>query len=151
MTIQERLQKDMILAQKAADKNRLGAIRWIRDAVQKKAKEAKRDLTEEETAEVLGNLAKKYSDSIEQAKKGGRDDLALHEEAELKVLQEYLPAGLSREELVKLVEETISETGAKGPKDMGNVMKALKPKWAGRADGKTVSEIVKEKLTAKND
>ena len=147
MTIQERLLEDMKQAQKAGDKSRLSAIRWIRDAVQKRAKEERKDLTDDAVMEVLANLAKKYSDSIEQARKGGREDLVQHEESELKILQEYLPSPLSREELIKLVEATISETGAKGPKDMGNVMKALKPKWAGRADGKLVSEIVKDKLT----
>lgn len=148
MTIQERLLEDMKQAQKAGDKARLSAIRWIRDAIQKRVKEERKELSEDQVMDVLTNLAKKYKDTIEQARQGGREDLAQREETELKILQIYLPSPLSNEELIKLVEETISETGAKGPKDMGNVMKALKPKWAGRADGKAVSEIVKEKLTS---
>jgi len=148
LTIQERLLEDMKQAQKAGDKARLSAIRWIRDAIQKRVKEERKELSEDQVMDVLTNLAKKYKDTIEQARQGGREDLAQREETELKILQIYLPSPLSNEELIKLVEETISETGAKGPKDMGNVMKALKPKWAGRADGKAVSEIVKEKLTS---
>lgn len=147
MKIEDKLKEDMIKAQKGGDKARLSAIRWIRDALQKHAKEVNKELTDEEALEVLAGVAKKYRDSIEQARRGGREDLAQKEEFELKVLEEYMPKPLSREEIEKLVEETISETGAKSPKDMGAVMKALKPKWAGRADGKTVSDIVKEKLT----
>ncbi len=133
-------------AQKAGDKARLGAIRWIRDAIQKEAKESRKELTDDEVMVVLGKVAKKYRDSIEMAVKGGREDLAKHEQRELSVLEEYLPSQLTEEEILKLVEETISEKSAKGSKDMGSVMKALKPKWAGRADGKTVSEAVKKKL-----
>lgn len=135
-------------AMKAGDKTRLAAIRWFRDAVQKKAKEAMRELSEEEVTETLAALAKKYHDSIEQATQGGRAEIVNKEKLELEILEEYLPKPLSNEELSRIIEETISETGAKGPKDMGNVMKALKPKWAGRADGKTVSETVKQKLAS---
>lgn len=146
MKIEDRLKEDMIKAQKGRDKARLSAIRWIRDAIQKHAKEVKKELSDDEVLGVLSGLAKKYRDSIEQARKGGREGLVQKEEFELKVLEEYMPKPLSRAEIEKLVEETISETGAKGPKDMGAVMKALKPK-VGVTDGKTVSEIVKEKLT----
>lgn len=147
MKIEEKLKEEMIKAQKSGEKARLSAIRWIRDALQKHAKGLKKELTDEEALDVLSGLAKKYRDSIEQARKGGREDIAQKEEFELKVLEEYMPKPLSREEIEKLVEGTISEIGATGPNDMGAVMKALKPKWAGRADGKTVSDVVKEKLT----
>lgn len=144
---EERLVEDMNRAQKERDKLRLGAIRWMRDTLQKHAKETgKSSLDDTEAAEVLGKLAKKYRESIEQARQAGRVELAEKEEAELRVLEEYLPRQLSNAEIEEMVRETISEVGAKGPGDMGTVMKALKPKWAGRADGKTVSEIVKAKL-----
>jgi len=144
---EERLVEDMNRAQKEQDKLRLGAIRWMRDTLQKHAKEAgKSSLDDTEAAEVLGKLAKKYKESIEQARQAGRVELAEKEEAELRVLEEYLPKQLSNAEIEEMVRETISEVGAKGPGDMGAVMKALKPRWAGRADGKTVSEIVKAKL-----
>jgi len=146
-SVEKLLVEDMNRAQKERDKLRLGAIRWMRDTLQKHAKETgKSCLDDSEAAEVLGKLAKRYRESIEQARRAGRIELAEKEEAELRILEEYLPRPLSTDEIEGMVKEAISEVGAKGPKDMGAVMKALKPGWAGRADGKTVSEIVKTKL-----
>ncbi len=146
-SLEERLVEDMNRAQKEQDKLRLGAIRWMRDTLQKHAKESgKESLDDTEASEALGKLAKKYRESIEQAREAGRNELAEKEEAELRVLEEYLPKQLSAAEIEQMAKETIAEVGAKGPKDMGAVMKALKPKWAGKADGKTVSEVVKAKL-----
>lgn len=146
VTIQERLLADMTKAQKERNKLRLGAIRWIRDALQKRAKEVLRELDDNEAAEVLASVAKKYKDSIEQARNVGRMDIAEKEESELSVLEEYLPKALAEVEIEALVDEAIISTGAKGAKDMGAVMKVIKPKWSGRADGKLVSDIVKKKL-----
>jgi len=148
-SVQERLLADMKKAMKEQDKLRLGAIRWIRDALQKRAKDLGHELDETESSEVLASLVKRYTDSIEQAKNAARTDVLEKEEGELRVLEEYVPKQLTNSEIESLVEQTIAETEAKGPKDMGMVMKTIKPKWAGRADGKLVSEIVKTKLTAK--
>ena len=147
-SVQEQLLADMKKAMKEQDKLRLGAIRWIRDALQKRAKDVGHELDEAETSEVLASLVKKYADSIEQAQKAGRTDVMEKEQGELRVLEEYVPKQLTNAEIESLVEQTIAETQAKGPKDMGMVMKAIKPKWTGRADGRLVSEIVKAKLSA---
>jgi hypothetical protein len=96
---------------------------------------------------ILSTIAKQRNESIEMYKKGGRDDLVAKETAELAIVQSYLPKQLSDDELAKCVAEAIAETGAKGPADMGKVMKALMPKTQGRADGKKVSELVKNKLS----
>ena len=146
-SIQVRLLADMKKAQKERDKIRLGAIRWIRDALQKREKEAGKELEDADAAQVLASLAKKYRDSIEQAHGGNRPELAEKEENELKILEEYLPKSLTEAEIEAIVDEAIESTGAKGPKEMGVVMKTIKPKWTGRADGKLVSEIVKKKLS----
>jgi len=145
-SIQERLIEDMKKAQKERDKLRLGAVRWIRDAIQKRAKDVGHELDASEAAEVLTSLAKKYRESIEQARKGGREEMASKEESELSVLEQYLPKQLTKEEIEALIDEVIAATGAKGPKDMGVVMKSIKPKWSGRADGREVSEIARSKL-----
>ena len=149
-SVQERLLADMKKAMKEQNKLRLGAIRWIRDALQKRAKDVGHELDEAETAEVLASLVKRYADSIEQARNAGRTDVLEKEQGELRVLEEYMPKQLSNVEIESLVEQTIAETQATGAKDMGMVMKAIKPKWAGRADGRLVSEIVKTKLSAKS-
>eukprot|EP00879_Flechtneria_rotunda_P017090 GHRR01017898.1.p1 GENE.GHRR01017898.1~~GHRR01017898.1.p1 ORF type:complete len:111 (+),score=41.15 GHRR01017898.1:579-911(+) len=95
---------------------------------------------------VIQKLAKQRTDSIEQYKAGGRDDLVNKEQQELHVLQSYLPAQLSREELTKIVQEVVAETGANSVKQMGQVMKALMAKTVGQADNKMVSDLVKAAL-----
>src|SRR5690606_30879940 len=97
--------------------------------------------------QVISSEIKKRRDSIAEYEKGGRADLVEKEQAELKVLQSYLPEQLSEAEVERLVDEAIAATGAQGPRDMGPVMKALQPKIQGRADGKMVSEKVKQKLS----
>ncbi|RLA92261.1 MAG: GatB/YqeY domain-containing protein, partial [Deltaproteobacteria bacterium] len=88
----------------------------------------------------------KGKEASEQFRKGGREDLALKEEREVEVLQAFLPERVSQEELERMVEEAIQEVGAKGPKDLGKVMKLLMPRLAGRAEGKVVSDTVRKKL-----
>jgi len=108
----------------------------------------KRDaLDEDECVKILSSLAKQRGESIEMYRQGGRDDLAKKEEAELAMIKSFLPQPLAEEDLRRLVDEAISETGAGSPRDMGLVMKALGPKIRGRADGKLVSEIVRQKLS----
>lgn len=146
-SIKERMKTDMIAAMKAQDKDRLGTIRFLQAAIKKVEIDTRKDLTDQDVIGILSTSAKQRRDSIEQFRTGGREDLAKKEEAELAILQAYLPSQLSSDELAKLVETAIKETGAAGPKDMGAVMKALMSKVAGRAEGSAVSAMVKSKLT----
>jgi uncharacterized protein len=147
MSIKNRLKEDMIAAMKAKDKDRLEAIRFIQAAIKKQEVDTRKDLDDAAVIAILANQVKQRKDSIEQFKKGGREDLVAKEEAELKVLQSFMPAQMSSEELGSLVQAVIQETGASGMKDMGAVMKAVMAKAAGRAEGGAVSEMVKKKLS----
>lgn len=146
MSLKERIDQDMRTAQKSGEKLKLGLTRLLKSDIRYKEIEKGKELSEEETLEVLASAAKKHRDSIEQFRKGGREDLVKQEEDELKFILEYMPEQLSTEELGKLVEEAIAETGAEGEKDMGKVMKALMPKVKGKADGKQVSLLVSSRL-----
>lgn len=146
MSIKDRLKEDMIAAMKAKEKGRLDCIRFIQAAVKKQEVDTRKDLDDAAVTSILMNLAKQRKDSIDQFRKGGREDLATKEEAELKILQSYLPEQMGAAELEKIVVAAIQETGAKGMKDMGGVMKAVMAKAAGRAEGSAVSEMVKRKL-----
>ncbi len=146
MELRETLSEEMKTAMKARDELRLSTIRMIRSAVKNKDIELKRELADPEIVEVIATLVKQRRESIRLFSDAGRTDLADKEERELAVLLGFLPRQLSREEVAALVEEAISESGAKGGKDMGKVMKALMPHVAGRADGKMVSDLVKAML-----
>ena len=146
MALREKLSEDMKNAMKARDELRLSTIRMIRSAVKNKDIELKRELNEQEIVEVIATLGKQRRESIRLFTEAGRQDLVEKEEKELAVLLEFLPQQLSREEVAALVEKIVAECGAQGAKDMGRVMKALMPHVAGRADGKMVSDVVREKL-----
>lgn len=146
MSIKERLKADMISSMKNKEKERLEAIRFIQAAVKKVEVDTRKDLDDAAIIGILANLSKQRKDSIEQFRKGGRQDLVEKEEAELKVLQSYMPAQMSADELAALVATVIQETGATGMKDMGAVIKGVMAKAAGRAEGSVVSEVVKKKL-----
>ncbi len=141
MTILEQVQEDVKTAMKAGEKEKVGQLRMIVNALQQEAKEGKDD----EVA-ALQRERKRRLDAAEALREGGRDDAAGAEEAEAELIEGYLPAQLSDEELAELVASAVEESGASEPKDMGNVMKVLMPKVGGRADGKRVSGAVKEKL-----
>lgn len=145
-TIKERVAEDMKAAMKSGDKARLGAIRMLHAAIRKKEIDDRTDLDDSGVIKVISTMVKQRQDSIEQFKAGGRQDLVDQETAELKLLQGYLPAQMSQEELVKVVEGAIQEANAKTQKDMGAVMKVLMPKVAGKADGKVVNQLVRERL-----
>ncbi len=134
-------------AMKARDAERVRALRNIRARLQNRAIEKRADLDDTEVIQVLMGLAKQRRESIEQFRAGGREDLAAREEAELRVIQEFLPEPLDEEALRRMVAEAIRETGASGPRDMGRVMGAVMPRVRGRADGRTVQEIVRAALT----
>jgi len=148
MTLRERLDADMKTAMKAKDDLRLQVIRAVKSAVKYREVEGEKAVVLDDTGilQVVGSEIKKRRDSVEQFRAGGREELARKEEAEIAILQAFLPAQLSAEELARKVEEVIARVGAKGPKDMGAVMKALVPEVQGRADGKAVSDMVKQKL-----
>lgn len=147
MDINVKLNEEMVSATKAKDKIRLSAIRMLKAALHNKEIELMRPLNESEIMQILSALVKQRKDSIEQFAKGGRTDLVEKEEAELKVVQEFLPVQMSDEEVEALIKKAIAEAGAVSVKDMGKVMKILMPQLTGRADGKTAGEKVKTLLS----
>ena len=142
MSILEQVQEDVKTAMKAGERDRVGQLRMLVNALQAEEKEGKGD----EVA-ALQRERKRRLDAAEALREGGRSDQADAEEAEAELIEGYLPAQLSDDELDELVASAIEETGAGEQKDMGNVMKALMPKVGGRADGKRVSQAVREKLS----
>ena len=149
MSMNDQVGADIAAAMKARDASRLSALRMLKAAVMNKSVEKGRDLDDAEVLQVAASLVKQRRDSIEQFTNAGRTDLVEKETAELKVLQAYLPAAATPEEIAAAVAEAIAETGASSPKDMGKVMKAVMPKLAGKhAEGKTVNEAVRRKLGA---
>ena len=148
MSLKEKLGADMRERMKAKDAAGLSCIRLVLSAIKNKELEKRAELTDADVLAILQTLAKQRQESIDLYRQGGRADLVAKESAELMLVQSYLPKQLSEDELAAAVGEAIAEVGAKGPADMGRVMKALTPKVAGRADGKRVSEMVKTKLTA---
>ncbi len=147
MTLKEQLDEAMKQAMKARDDLRLSAVRMIRSQVKNREIEQKHELDDQGIIEVISTLAKQRRESIRLYQEGNRQDLVDKEEAELAILLGFLPAQLSAGEIDELVTRVIAESGAQGIKDMGKVMKALTPLTSGRADGKTVSEIVKRQLS----
>jgi uncharacterized protein YqeY len=141
--ILEQVQDDVKAAMKAGKKDKVGQLRMIVNALQQEAKEG----SDDEVA-ALQRERKRRLDAAEALREGGREDAAGAEEDEAKLIEGYLPAQLSDEELEELVAAAVDEAGASEPKDMGNVMKALMPQVGGRADGKRVSGAVKQKLGA---
>jgi len=136
-------------AMRQHDAVRLSALRMLKAAFMNKSVEKKRDLDDAEAQQVVAALVKQRKDSIEQFTKGGRDDLAKKEAAEIVVLEAYLPAAADPAAVDEAVAAAIAETGATSPKDMGRVMKAVMAKLAGQnVDGKTVNELVRRKLGA---
>jgi uncharacterized protein len=148
MTLQERIQSEMTDAMRSKDSLRLSVLRMMKSAVKNKEIEKMKPLDENEVLSVLSTLLKQRKDSVDQFRKGGREELAQKEEAEIKIIEEYLPAAASEEDIRKAVEEAVQETGAASIKDMGKVMKAALGRLAGKsADGGRVSQMVKEKLS----
>jgi uncharacterized protein YqeY len=149
MALRERLDADLKTAMREKDAVRLSTIRLLKSAIKYREIEIAKALDDVEIQIVVASEMKRRRDSVEQYRAGNRPDLADKEEAELRVLQGYLPAPLGLEELRAKVEEAVRRVGAAGPKDMGAVMKALLPEVVGRADGKTVSELVKARLSGR--
>ena len=149
-TIRQRVDAELKEALKSRDELKLSVIRMIKASLKNKEIEKMAPLTEEESISVLSSMAKQRRDSIEQFAAAGRTDLSEKETKELQIVLSYLPAQLSTEELDRILLTAISECNASAPGDMGRVMKAVMPLIKGAADGKVVSQRVKE-LLSKNE
>ncbi|MBN1545573.1 MAG: GatB/YqeY domain-containing protein [Syntrophaceae bacterium] len=147
MNYKETLEKEMVQAAKSQDKDRLSALRLIKNTLHNKEIDLHRELNENEFLQALATMAKQRNDSIEQFKNGGRQDLVEKETRELMVIQEFMPSQLSDDEVNREIEAAIAEVSAAGIRDMGKVMKVLMPKLTGRADGKVVGDRVKARLS----
>lgn len=143
----EQISKEVVDAMKAKDEAKISTLRLLMAAFKNKQIEIGHELNDAEAREVVVKSAKQRRESIEAYEKGNRADLAAKEKAELKILEKYLPAQMSVEEITKVVDETIAESGAKTKADMGRVMGAVMSKLSGRADGTVVSKLVSEKLS----
>ena len=149
MTLAQRIDSDLKDAMRAKDTTKLGVLRMLKSAldyavIEKAGAEA--ELDEAEATQVIRKQVKQRQDSIESFEKGGRAELAAKEKTELAILNTYLPAAIGAADIARLVKETIAEVGATSRAQMGAVMKALGPKVAGRADGKTLSQEVQRQL-----
>ena len=148
MSLLNSLNDELKAAMRAKDSLKLEALRAIKSAVLlvKTATAGDVDLTKEEEIKLLQKLVKQRKDSAVIFKEQNRDDLATPEEAQARVIAQFLPDQLSQQEIEKIVDEIIAKTGAQGMKDMGKVMGMASKEMAGKADGKTISTIVKQKL-----
>ena len=138
---------DMKAAMKGGEKVRLGVIRLITAAIKQREVDERIELDDEQVLIVLDKMVKQRRDSIQQYTDAGREDLAAIEQAEVEIIQAYLPAALSEDEIVAIVEAAIAQTGASSMADMGKVMGIVKPQVQGRGDMGAVSGIVKQKLS----
>jgi uncharacterized protein YqeY len=148
MPIVEQINNDVITAMKAKDAERLSALRMVKTALKLRQTELPNGVDDAEAAKILGTLLKQRRDAAEAFRAGGREEMAQKEEAEARIIQEYLPAAASLEDLHNAVTAAMTETGASGAKDMGVVMKAARAKLEGKTvDGKALSDLVKAKLS----
>ena len=147
MSIVQQIDRDLTEALKAREAERLGALRMVKTALKLRETEVPGSLGDEEALRVLSTLIKQRRDAAEQFRAAGREDLAVKEEQEAKVIQGYLPVAASAEEMARVVGEAIAETGATSSKDMGAVMKAARARLSGKTvDGKALSDLVKTRL-----
>lgn len=146
MTLKQQLTEDMKTAMRGGDKDRLGVIRLILAAVKQREVDERIELDDAQTLAVLEKMVKQRKDSISQYETASRQDLADVERAEMRVIETYLPAKLSDEDIDALITAAIAQTGASSPRDMGKVVAAVKEKAAGRADMGVVSSRIKARL-----
>ena len=144
--LRDTINDDVKDAMRSGDARRRDALRLLTAALKQKEVDERKTLAEPDVVAVIEKMIKQRRDSISQFKQGGREDLAQNEEYEIAVLEKYMPAGLSDDEIDAAIAAAIAETGAKAPSDMGKVMGPLKGKLAGRADMSKVSARVKQKL-----
>lgn len=146
MALKDRIDADLKAAMKEKDAEKLSVVRMLKSAVKYREIEVMKPLDDAGVLAVIATEVKRRRDSVEQYRAGGREELAAKEEREIETLQAYLPRQLSAEELDEKVAAAVAASGAKGPKDMGAVMKALLTDVQGRAEGKAVSDAVKKRL-----
>jgi len=148
MPLLDQIQKDLVAAMKARDETRLGAIRMIKAALKKHEIDSMKPLDGAAEMQVLNSLVKQRKDAAELFRKGGRPELADKEEAELRLIESYLPAAPAEEEIEEAITAALAETGVTSAKQMGLVMKAAQTRLAGkRVDGKALSEKVRARLS----
>ena len=148
MGLKDQIQQDIKQAMKDKDKVKLSTLRLLMSEIKNKEIDAGGELEEGDILSIIQKAAKQRKESIEQYKKGGRDELAAKEKRELEILSAYLPKQLSQEELESIIKEAIEKCGATSPKEMGKVMKEVMPAVKGRADGKEVNALVRKLLEA---
>ncbi|HEY6252986.1 MAG TPA: GatB/YqeY domain-containing protein [Candidatus Angelobacter sp.] len=149
MNIGEQVQKDMVEAMRSRNELRLSTLRMVKSALKNKEIDKRAPLDEKESQQVLSTLIKQRRDSIEQFQKGGRQELADKEAAEITIIEAYLPKALGEDDIAAAVKATIAEMGSPTMKDMGTVMKNVMAKLqasGARVEGKTVSDMVKKQL-----
>ena len=150
MKLREKINGDLTAAMKAKEPLRLSVLRMMKSAVQLRETEVRGELEDAQVIQVLVTLIKQRKDSVAQFTAGHRLDLAEKEAAEIRIIEEYLPAAVADEEIEKVVDEVVRETGAASPKDIGAVMKHCMARFAGRlVDGKTVNTAVRRRLEPK--
>jgi len=150
MSIPEKIQQDMVEAMRSRQEPRLSTLRMVKSALKNKEIDKRAPLDEKEALAVLSTLIKQRKDSIEQFTKGGRQELADKEAAEITIIESYMPKAAGEDEVVATVRATVTEMGSPTMKDMGTVMKTAMAKFAAagtRVDGKLVSEVVKRELS----
>lgn len=143
MSLLETLNQDMKTAMKAKDKTTLSVVRMLKSAVMNEQINLGHDLTNDEEVAVLSRELKQRKDSVTEFDKGGREDLSAQTKAEITVVEKYMPAQLSEDEVKQIVADTVTEVGAQSMADFGKVMGAVMPKLKGQADGKLVNQTVK--------
>jgi hypothetical protein len=147
MGLEERLVEEMKEAMKSGDKLRLSTIRMIRSNIKNKEIELRKPLDDETIQRVIQGMVRKGEESVDQFKLGGRMDLVEKESKEIEILKSFLPQSLTQEEVIKIIDQTIEETQVTSLKDLGKVMKSVMPKLQGKADGKLINQLVKERLS----
>ncbi|MEE8234401.1 MAG: GatB/YqeY domain-containing protein [Gammaproteobacteria bacterium] len=145
--LQQRINDDVKTAMRSKDKDRLGVLRLITAAYKQKEVDERIELDDTMVLAIMDKMTKQIRDSIQQFEQAGRDDLVAKEAFELKIIQEYLPAQLTEDEISQIIAECVEASGAESAKDMGKVMGLLKPRLQGRADMGKVSGLVKQQLS----
>lgn len=146
--MREKILKDLMLSMKNKEKEKLSVLRMVKGAIQLEEIEKKKELDDNEVIAVLSKQIKTRKESINEFKKGNREDLVSQTENEIKILQEYMPEQLSEEEVSKIIDDAIGEVNPQTNSDMGKIMKIVTPKLTGKADMSNVSKLVKEKIAS---
>lgn len=146
MSLKEKLQEDLKSSMKNKDTIRKSVVTLVRASIKQYEVDNRKELGDDGVIDIISKQLKQRRDSLVEFEKAGREDLIEETKSEIQVLEEYLPQQLSEEELEQIVIETIAEVGATSMKDMGKIMSTIKPKTAGRADGRKINELVKKNL-----